>query len=533
MQHVDVAIVGLGPVGSAGAVFLAEAGLSVAVFEQDREVYRLPRAVGMDGEIVRAFQAIGRGEEFNALIQPIREGERAGFANSKREWMFGQELIPFGPHGWAPFAMFHQPEVDGYLRDTATAHKNVSSFVGYEVTAVTNRPDHVSIQAKETDTDEKIECTASYLIACDGASSPIRQSLNVGRHDLGYNQDWLVVDVVMDEDALLPPEVMQVCDPDRLTTYVATKDPYRRWEFRLNEGETEEEMLQEERIFELLDPWTPRGSYEIRRAAVYQFHALVADKWREGRIFLAGDAAHQTPPFLGQGMNAGIRDMANLAWKLPAVISGALPATVLDSYFEERIAHSEDLIDWAVTIGKLMEFFAAQERAARGDGPEPTDPPALNAAYGQGRLIPPLRAGILINSQVTDTGFTGFQLEQPIVRDANGREFRLDEALGTGFAVVGRTDADMAISEEAQAIADTLGMAFFAVEGLEVMQWRMDPVFENSSAVLIRPDRYIFGHTDDGHMLDDLILELARKLGIHASKTATAQVGTEIQGDTK
>jgi len=520
MQIFDVAVIGLGPVGSAGALLFAEAGLKVVAFERDEEVYLLPRAVGMDGEVVRAMQGIGLGEEFAALLQRIRPGERAGFANARREWLFGQELIQMGPHGWSPFSMFHQPEVDGWLRDRATTHERIDARVGFEVLSVNDKGDYVTVTAKHPGTDEVAEIAARYLVACDGASSPVRQSLGIGRNDLGYNQDWLVVDVKMDEGALLPPEVLQVCLPDRLTTYVATKDPYRRWEFRLNDGETAEEMLAEERIFELLNDWAPRGSYKIVRAAVYQFHALVAAEWRKGRIFLAGDAAHQTPPFLGQGMNAGMRDVINLAWKLPRVISGTSPEHLLDTYFEERIAHSTDLVEWAVAFGRLMEFFAAQERAARGEGPEPTDPPSLSAAYGQGRTIPPLRDGLLIKEQVSDTGFTGYQLAQPVVRDADGKIFRLDDLLGKGFAILARKASDLELTGEARALARAMGIQLVSIEGLSAVEWRFDPLFETHAAAVVRPDKYIFGHTDETHSVSDLIIDLGERLGVTAPANA-------------
>lgn len=514
MDEFDVAIVGLGPVGAAGALLLAEAGLKVAAVERDRDIHPLPRAVGMDGEVVRAFQSIDRGEELNSLLQTIRPGERAGFANAEHEWMFGQDLVPFGPHGWAPFAMFHQPELDGWLRNEATRHGNVTPFIGYSLEALSDDANSAALTIKETKTGEALELSARYVIGCDGAASFVRQSIGAGQKNLGYDQDWLVIDVEMKEGALLPAEVLQVCDPARITTYVAAKDPFRRWEFRLNPGETREEMLKEERIHELIAPWTDRNTYDITRAAVYQFHALVADNWQKGRILLAGDAAHQTPPFLGQGMNAGMRDVINLAWKLPRVLSGQSPERLLDSYSAERSAHSEDLIDWAVKLGQLMEFLAAADAAAKGDGPPPGEPPEMSAAYGQGRMIPPLRHGVLMPEQTGETGFTGYQLDQPMVKTKAGETFRLDDLMGPGFAIVGRSDADLVLGHEASKIADRLGIRSLSLEGLEPVKWHFDPLFETRAAALIRPDRYIFGHTDENLSLDDLVLTLADMLGL-------------------
>lgn len=505
----DVAIVGMGPVGAAAAILFAEAGLDVVVFEKTEAIYPLPRAVGMDGEIVRAFQRIGRGEELNALLQPKRPGDRAGFANSRREWLFGQDWVDFGRNGWQPISMFDQPELERYLRDTLAELANVRVLLGHEVVSFTDDGTKVRLSTPA----ETVE--ARYLVACDGASSPVRKALGIGWHDLGYDHDWLVVDVTVKDGHTLANDTLQVCDPDRITTYVATKDPFRRWEFKLNPGETWAEMLEPETIHALLDPWTPRGTYEIRRSAVYQFHAATADRWRVGRVLLAGDAAHQTPPFLGQGMNAGMRDVVNLAWKLELVLGGIAKDTLLDSYAAERKPHAEDLVEWAVAVGQLMEHLAAVEKAERADKPPPELPSQKRSAgYGQGREAPPLRDGVILKEQVSDEGSTAYLFSQPIVRDGTGASFRLDQRLGRGFALVGRSDAAVALDSASVAVAEALGMAIVSLEGLEPVRGRFDALFEHADAAVVRPDRYVFGHTTDRLGANDLVRSLAERLSL-------------------
>ena len=512
MQSYDIAVVGMGPVGAAAATLFGHAGLSVVAFERDREVYALPRAVAMDGEVVRAFQCIGLGEELNALLQPLRPGDRAGFANSKREWLFGAEWTEFGASGWRDIAMFDQPEVDNWLRRAAIGHPNVTTHIGAEFESFEDRGDAVALRATG-ESGEVIEASARYLVACDGASSGIRRALGIGWHDLGYDQDWLVVDVATREGHTLDNTTLQVCDPERLATYVATKDPYRRWEFRLNPGETAEEMLREERIRELVDSWTPRGTYELRRSAVYRFHAASAERWKVGRVLLAGDAAHQTPPFLGQGMNAGMRDAINLAWKFPLVLSGTARQDLLETYAAERQAHAVDLVDWAVAIGKLMEHLAAVEAAQRSGAPPPESPLDMRSAgYGQGRQAPPLRDGAIVDEQVEAAGCTGYPFSQPAVRDASGRTFLLDERLGTGFAIVARTAADLNMNAASRALASRLGIVATAVEDLDVVRGNLDRVFESSRAAVVRPDRYLFGHTTEHLSLDALLSMLEERL---------------------
>ena len=512
MLSYDIAVVGMGPVGATAATLFGHAGLSVVAFERDREVYALPRAVAMDGEVVRAFQRIGRGEEFNALLQPLRAGDRAGFANSRREWLFGAEWTGFGASGWRDIAMFDQPEVDAWLRRAAAGHPNVTAHIGAEFESFEDRGDAVTLRATG-ESGEVIEASALYLVACDGASSGIRRALDIGWHNLGYDQDWLVVDITTRAGHTLNNTTLQVCDPERLTTYVAAKDPYRRWEFRLNPGETAEEMLREEKILELVDAWTPRGTYELRRTAVYRFHAASAERWKVGRVLLAGDAAHQTPPFLGQGMNAGMRDVINLAWKLPLVLSGTSRPELLDTYETERQAHAVDLVEWAVAIGRLMEHLAAVEAAHRSGAPSPESPPDMKSAgYGQGRQAPPLRGGAIVHEQVEAAGCTGYPFFQPTVRDANGRAFRLDERLGKGFTIVAKTAADLVVDTASRALVDRLGITAVTLEGLEIVRGYPDRVFECSNIAVVRPDRYLFGHTTDDLSLDALLSVLEERI---------------------
>lgn len=512
MLSYDIAVVGMGPVGAAAAALFGHAGLSVVAFERDREVYALPRAVAMDGEVIRAFQRIGRGEEFNALLQPLRTGDGAGFANSKREWLFGAEWTGFGASGWRDIAMFDQPEVDAWLRRVAAGHPNVTAHIGAEFESFEDRGDAVTLRATG-ESGEVIEASALYLVACDGASSGIRRALAIGWHDLGYDQDWLVVDITTRAGHTLNNTTLQVCDPERLATYVATKDPYRRWEFRLNPGETAEEMLREEKIRELVDAWTPRGTYELRRSAVYRFHAASAERWKVGRVLLAGDAAHQTPPFLGQGMNAGMRDVINLAWKFPLVLSGTSGAKLLETYAAERQAHAIDLVDWAVAIGRLMEHLAAVEAAERSGAPPPESPPEMRSAgYGQGRQAPPLREGVILHEQVQAAGCTGYPFSQPTVRDTKGRVFPLDQRLGQGFAIVAKTEAHLKLNAASRALVSRLGIAVTAVEGLDVVRGKLDRVFSSSDVAVVRPDRYLFGHTTENLSLDALLAVLEDRL---------------------
>ena len=278
-------------------------------------------------------------------------------------------------------------------------------------------------------------------------------------------------------------------------------------------------MLDTERIYALIDDWTPRGTYDIRRAAVYEFHAGTAQKWRQGRIFLAGDAAHQTPPFLGQGMNTGMRDVVNLAWKLSLVCDGTCVGlgaeNLLESYETERRAHATDMVEWAVSIGRLMEHLAQVEDAQRRGVAPPETPSTLKASgYGQGRGVPPIRNGFLKFDQVSIKGATGYLFSQPIIKSKSGDQVKLDEFLGAGFALVHK--GSIQLNEQSQKIVQQLNITITNIEGLDVERGHFDHVFEENNCALVRPDRVIFGHTTDSLNENELLAVFHQQLFIAA-----------------
>jgi 3-(3-hydroxy-phenyl)propionate hydroxylase len=507
---VDVAIVGFGPVGAFAGLLLAEAGLRVAILERSRDPVELPRAVGLDGESVRAFQRIGLGDAVAAILQPPREKDEVCFTDSRRRPHFGLEIPKYGTNGWRDIAYFDQPELEALLRERVAGNDRIDVRLGQEVVALEPSETDVVLRCSAAPAPSPPPLRASFVLGCDGASSFVRRAVGIDWLSLGYDQDWLVVDIVQGPEAELPLMVMQVCDPARLTTYVPVKDPNRRWEFQLLEGETREEMLRPERIEALLRPWLPPEHYEIRRSAVYQFHAATADRWREGRVFLAGDAAHQTPPFLGQGLNAGFRDAVNLGWKIPLAHSGACDERLLETYAEERDAHARDLVEWAVAVGRLMETLAARE-AGRPDPHAATD---ASAGYGQGRTAPPLRGGVLVDTQTRGKHPVGVLLQQPTIRRSDGTECRLDELIGPGFAVVGRKQSDLRLGPEADAVLRRLEGRAVSLEDLEVTRGEMDRLFDAHPAAVLRPDRYVFGVVDEEWDLDRLLALLGRKLAL-------------------
>jgi 3-(3-hydroxy-phenyl)propionate hydroxylase len=509
----DVAIVGYGPVGALSALLLAAADLRVVILERSVDPLELPRAVGLDGESVRMFQRIGYGSEVANLLQPPREREEIHFTNSKHESLFAVPFVQFGSNGWRDIAFFDQPELEVLLRDFVSKEKRIEVRMGREVTQLTQDDDGVDLDMSQVESPANCSVRASWVLGCDGASSFVRRAAGIGWTSLGYDQDWLVLDITQKPEAELPLYSMQVCDPARLVSYICVKDPNRRWELQLLPGETREEMEKPEKIRELLQPWLPPEHYDIRRAAVYQFHAATATQWRERRVLLAGDAAHQTPPFMGQGLNAGFRDAANLGWKLPVVLSGTCGAELLDSYGDERDAHARDVVVKAVGLGKLMEIFAAKEAGL-------PNPYAADESDSFGNTgIPPLRDGAFILDQIAPEGPAGRLLKQPRVRRPEGGICLLDELLGNGFAVVARKRADLVMSETSEAIIGRLGGKQVCLEDIEVVEGELDRALDQYSAVVVRPDRHIFGVVDSDRNIDGVIGELGRKMLLVAEKS--------------
>jgi 3-(3-hydroxy-phenyl)propionate hydroxylase len=509
-SRVDVAIVGYGPVAALSAILLSRAGIRATILERSTVPVVLPRAVGLDGESMRTFQRIGYAEEVSAILQPGRRKEELLFTDSKHKPHFAVEIPQFGENGWRDMAFFDQPELEALLREFIQRDDLADIRMGHKVTSLTQDAEGVTLESRQLDTGEVSTLRAAYVLGCDGASSFVRREVGINWTSLGYDQDWLVLDVTMAPEADLPLMTMQVCDPDRLVSYICVKDPNRRWELQLKEGESRDEMLRPERIEEFLRPWLPPEHYTLRRSAVYQFHAATADQWRVGRVLLAGDAAHQTPPFLGQGLNAGFRDAVNLGWKLPLVLSGLCGQELLDSYADERDAHARDLVEKAVGIGKLMENLAAGEAGS----PAPHVLAPQRSGHRMETVLPPLRGGVLAAEQLAAGGMVGQLIRQPRVRYPDGRLCLLDDLFGDGFAVVARSAGDLEMGPEARRIFERLGGNSVCLEDVEVVEGVLDFAIERNAAVVLRPDRHVFGVVSEDLSLDRLLIELGERLAL-------------------
>jgi 3-(3-hydroxy-phenyl)propionate hydroxylase len=469
----DVAVVGMGPVGAVLTGLLGRRGLRVAAIERERDVFPLPRAAHIDHTGLRTLQELGLLEELLVEMVPNAGLELLSADLSLLARLPGDQRTVSG----LPASMyFHQPGFDRALRRHAAELPSVDVRLGTEVTGVVAGDDSVTLS---TAGDEgTADVVASWVVGCDGALSPIREAGGAGLEDLGFHEDWIAVDLLLSAPvATLPDASLQVCDPAR--PYVAVPMPGLRFrfEFMVLPGERGDDLATPESVERLIAPWIPPGVAEIERAAVYRFHGLLAERWRSQRVLLAGDAAHQMPPFLGQGMCSGIRDAANLAWKLDHVVRFGASDALLDTYEAERKPHVRHVIETAIAFGKAvceLDPALAAERDRRmlaDDAPPERRLRFTLREFDRGPLV--LEGG-------------GNLFLQP-----PGGEQMLDDVVGQRFLVLCR-DAPGADAEwwasAAGALVATLDDLDDAAGTLRAWLDRRDADF-----AVVRPDRFVLG----------------------------------------
>ena len=486
---IDVAIVGCGPVGLLLAILLGQRGHRVHVVERWPEAYPLPRAVHFDHEVGRILQSAG--------VAPALEGRTVAAPTYEWRNAAGETLISFGRassrslSGWPESNMVRQPELEGILAERARALSSVSIERGAEVIRLELMADGAAVLVRGGDARTRA-LRARYVVGCDGANSSVRGWIGSGWHDLGFHFDWLVVDVEPCDPRWDGPINWQLCDPARPTTLVSGGPGRRRWEFMRLPEEAIDDLNSESAAWRLLAPWGLfSDNAELERHAVYAFGARWADRWRRGRALIAGDAAHQMPPFAGQGMCAGLRDAANLAWKLDLVLGDRAREVLLDTYQSERAPHVAAMIETSVALGRIICVADPAEAAARD---QRMIAEARERSAPVSAPLPPLGPGCL----APDSPGAGALFVQDLVRSGSSSG-RFDDAVGRGFALVSP------VGDPARALGAASARFFASLGGFTAHVGRGAPIedlrggyarwfAERGAAVaLVRPDFAVFG----------------------------------------
>lgn len=494
----DVAIVGYGPVGQALAALLGRAGHRVGVLERFGQLYDLPRAVHFDHEIMRVWQALGIVEEIADDLLPIYDYRWFGADGEPIMTMRGQTPAP---SGWEPNYLFFQPYLEAALDRRARQLAAVER--GWSAEALAQHADHVELKLRRVREDvpgrllatqETRIVRARYVIGTDGANSTVRELCGIGWEDLGFAAHWLTLDLRPHDIGALDqlPTTCQWCDPARPHMHTRNGQSHRRWEFMLLPGERREDFADSARVWELLSPWLGPDDAELIRYAVYEFRGLLAETMRDARVFLAGDAAHLMPPFMGQGMCSGIRDASNLAWKLDLALRGQAGDELLETYTAERRPQCEWIVRVSMEMARVscvLDRAAAIERDASLRAAETPPLPGL-----------PGVADGFVQSAGSRSALAGAFAVQGTVAGAAG-EGRFDDIVGHGLVLLAvEGDPCAVLSAEQLEFLARLGASFASLDpaascGVRDLDGRIRSWLEghDAAAVIVRPDFYVFG----------------------------------------
>lgn len=489
-MHFPIVIVGAGPTGLTLANLLGVLGVETLLLERNAATVHEPRAVSIDDESLRTMQAAGIVAE--VMSQTVTGYGSHYFSASGR--CFAKVQPTEQPFGFPRRNAFRQPVLERQLRDALARFPHVTVKFHHELTSFEQDAGGVTLHVTDA-AGNGIMQTCDYLIACDGASSGVRRQLGIKMAGSSFNERWLILDLENSPSA--SPHTKVFSNPARPCIALPGPNLTRRYEFMLHPHERDEDMLAAEMVRHLMDTHEAAPQSVLVRKVVYTFHARIADRWKAGRVMLAGDAAHLTPPFAGQGMNSGLRDANNLAWKLAAVTHGALGPGLLDTYESERRDHAWAMIRFALNMGKVigpksrLMAFAIQALFRVLDYV-----PAARDYVAQMKFKPPpnLGAGFLAPDGVDGKHtLVGRLFPQPRVL-AGGRDVLLDEALGNGFAILVRSPrVDEALRALTMAPWNQLG-ARIVVMGRDASEiGAPDPRLAryDDHVILLRPDRYV------------------------------------------
>jgi 3-(3-hydroxy-phenyl)propionate hydroxylase len=440
---------------------------------------------------MRIFETIGLDAQIASDVI-LSSGMHFVDANGKLilDWSRPAEISALG---WHPSYRFHQPDLEHVLRGGLARWPNVTVRNRCDVFALDVDADSVTVRFEDLSSGRLTHCRARYVVGCDGARSLVRRLIGSGLHDMGFRERWLVVDARLKRPRPdLGDYSVQHCDPVRPVTYVRGIGNRRRWEIALRDDEDASLMTASSRVWDLLERWITPQDAEIERSAVYTFRSVIAKRWREEKLLLAGDSAHQMPPFLGQGMCAGIRDAANLAWKLARIIEGKDDDALLDSYQSERAPHVREYIELAIRLGGVINTTAINAGL-------PTGGRKRDGTARMESRKPLLGPGLIAGH----TEMTGQLAPQPDLSDG----VRLDARTGYQFALLMMPDFSASLQDDMRRQIADADIALVDDAAPALQDWLSTNQIE---AVLVRPDRYVLGGARDHADLEPLLAAVSK-----------------------
>ena len=474
----DVVIVGCGPTGATLANLLSQSGANVLVIDREAAIYNLPRAVHFDDETMRVFQAVGISD---ALLKKVRVNPGMRFVDSDGvvllDW---PRPVDIGRQGWHGSYRLHQPDLEVLLRDAIAQYANCTLKLGHELLALEQSDSAVELtyQNKKTGTTEN--CRSKYVVGCDGANSIVREAMRVEMEDLGFNERWLVLDVLLNQDMPeLGDHTIQYCSSEQPITYCRNPGLRRRWEMALSDLVSDKQALDTSTIWSSLSRWISPQDATLERKAIYTFRSQVAKCWRNERMLIAGDAAHLTPPFMGQGMCAGIRDASNLAWKLTMVLQNECADVLLDSYEQERRPHVREYITTAIALGKLINSLERENvRSIALDGDK--------ADLQMASIAPRLGSSDIVTEPFRLSRHIGKLFDQLVITDGT----RLDNCIGYQHVLISRCGPASVSVKPVNKKELNLSVCDQVALSAMLDQWQVEAVF-------VRPDRYVLATTNN------------------------------------
>ena len=465
-KNFDCIVIGYGPVGALLSIFLSKLGLSVAVIDKNLDIYPLPRAIHFDDEVMRIFQMVNLSEQISKISRIGTKGMHF-VDNEDNILMVRKGSDTIGDLGWQKSWYFHQPQLEELLRENAEKEKNFVSFLGYETKKIIHDSDFVTVKSYSKRLKKELVLHCKYLVGCDGANSTTSDYIGKEIKDYGLKEKFLVLDLKVDNRYQnikdLPDFTVQHCDKVRPVTRCYISKKRRRWEVKILPSDDQEKFLESKSIWKFLSKWIEKKNAIIERSQVYTFRSILKKKWFMNRIILAGDSAHLSPPFLGQGMCAGIRDVAVLAWRLKGYTTDKLSSEELINYQAERFPHVSAFIKLASEVGKIMSNPDLLKKSEKSQSMRLFDFPK-----------PRLKKGFFYNCSLSGTLFPQFVESNRKSDDSLGYEFVFIALQEQKFNDVG-IDNKILLKKTAEG---------------SLRNWM---VKSKIVALIVRPDKYIFG----------------------------------------